>query len=79
MIAAMSTRTRADMIQLNQRQNQMQRTMLLQMTLHQGIVSTHELGKEDEQRAGFRLCEFPPPPDRGEPRQSGAPQLLHDV
>jgi len=80
MIAAMSTRTRADLIKPNQTQNQTQKSMIVQMTtLHQGLVGAHEVRKEDKERTVFRLCEFPPPPDRRGPCQSGAPQQLHDV
>jgi len=65
MIAAMSTRTRADLIKLNQTQTQTQKTMIVQMTtLHQGLVGAYEVRKEDKKRTVFRLCKFPPPPDR---------------
>jgi len=80
MIAAMSTRTRADLIKLNRTQNQTQKTMTFQMTtLHQGLVEAHELRTDDKQTPGFRLCEFRPPLDRMGQRQSGAPQLLHHI
>jgi len=74
MIAAMSTRTHADLIKLNQTQNQTQKTMTFQMTtLHQGLVAAHKLQTDDKQTPMFRLCEFRPPLDRQGQRQSGAP------
>ena len=44
-----------------------------------GTRRAHELRKDDKQKSKFRLCEFPPPPDRRGQRQSGEPQLLYDL
>jgi len=76
----MSIRTPADLMKLNRIQNQTQKTMMSRMaTLDQGLVTDHELQRDDKQIPGFQLCEFQPPPDRKKRRKSGAPKLLNHV
>ena len=76
----MSTRTPADLMKLNQTQNQMQKTMMFRITtLNQGLVTNHELQTEDKQIPEFQRCEFRPPPDLKERRKLGAPPLLDQV
>jgi len=75
MRAAMSTRTRADRLKLNRKQNQTQKTMMSRMTtLDQGLVTDHEQQTDDKQIPGFQLWEFRPPPDLRKRRKSGAPK-----
>ena len=60
----MSTRTPTDLIKLNLRQDQMQKTMISGMTtVDQELVTDHELQRDDKQIPGFQLCEFRPHPD----------------
>jgi len=75
----MSTRTPADLMKLNQTQNQTQKTMIAWMkTLDQGLVTDHQL-QTDKQIPGFPLCEFLLPPDLQQHGKLGEPNLLDQV
>jgi len=76
----MSTRNPADLMKLNEIQNQTHKTMMSRMTtLDQGLVTDHKLQTDDKQIPGFQLCEFRPPPDLKKRRKLGAPKLLDYV